>query len=83
MWRHAKASLSQYCPKKNVFGDYTAKFMLMKRLRYHKLGFNEFFKKADELNDQLLSNDFTNNEDDDGSDCSSECSDTHTTDTEY
>lgn len=84
MWRHAKASLSQYCPKKNVFSDYTAKFMLMKRLRYHKLSFNEFFKKADELNDQLLSNDFTtNNEDDNGSDCSSECSDTHTTDTEY
>lgn len=83
MWRNAKASLSQYCPKKKVFGDYMAKSMLMKRLRYHKLGFNEFFKKADELNDPLLSNDFTNNSDDSGSDCSSECSETHTTDTEY
>jgi len=81
MWRHAKASLSQYCPIKNVFGDYTAKLMLMTRLRNRKLSFTQFFKKADELNDPLLSNDFTNNDDDNGSDCSSECSDTHTTDT--
>jgi len=83
MWRISKASISQYCPKKNVFGDYMAKSMLMKRLRYHKLGFNEFFKKADELNEPLLSNEFTNNDDDDGgSDYNSECSDTHTTDTD-
>jgi len=82
MWRHAKVSLLQYCSKKIVSGD-LENSILMKRLRYHKLGFNEFFKKADELKDPLLNNDFTNNGDDDGSDCSSECSDTHTTDTEY
>jgi len=83
MWRHTKASLSQYCPKKNVFGNYTAKFALMKHLRCPKLSFNGLFKKADELNDPLLSNDFTTNDDDGGSDNSSECSDTHTTETEY
>jgi len=82
MWRHAKASLSQYCPIKNVFSDYTAtKLVLMTRLRNRKLSFTQFFKKADELNDPLLSKDFKNNDGDDGSDCSSECSDTHTTDT--
>lgn len=79
MWRHAKASFSQHCQKKKVFSACVNKFMFMKR-QYQKLDmFPGFLNKADELNDPLLSNDFSNIEGDD----SSECSDTHTTDTEY
>lgn len=83
MWRHAKASISQYGPKKNVFGGYISKSVLMKRLRCHKLDINGFFKKTDELNDPLLNNEITNNDDNnDSSDFNSECSDTLTTETD-
>jgi len=44
MWRHAKASLSQYCRKKRFYGGYLAKFMFLKRCKILKLDpLKEFF----------------------------------------
>jgi len=44
MWRHTKASLSQYCQKKRFYGGYLAKFMFLKLCKILKLDpLKEFF----------------------------------------
>ena len=46
-WRHAKASMSQYCRKKEFYAGYLAKFMFIKKCRAFKLDATaEFFKNA-------------------------------------
>jgi hypothetical protein len=50
MWRHAKASLSQYSRKKHFYGGYMAKFMFLKKC--HILNLDpvvEFFRLAGKL----------------------------------
>ncbi|KAE9542513.1 hypothetical protein AGLY_003374, partial [Aphis glycines] len=77
MWRHAKASLSQYCRKKRFYGGYLAKFMFLKRCRILNIEpLTEFFKLAGELydpkaiqeNNLLLLSDGEESSETDGSD---------------
>lgn len=57
MWRHSKASLSQYCRKKKFYGGYMAKFMFIKCCKVKKLNLlTEFFKMAGQIYDPLLLN---------------------------
>ncbi|KAF0698354.1 zinc finger MYM-type protein 1-like, partial [Aphis craccivora] len=72
-WRHAKASISQYCRKKEFYEGYLAKFMFLKKCRAFKLDATaEFFKQAgilcsgtddiNELNDEDKDDDNDNDE---------------------
>ena len=46
-WRHAKASMSNYCRKKEFYAGYLAKYMFTKKCRLLKLDPTaEFFKYA-------------------------------------
>ncbi|CAI6354922.1 unnamed protein product [Macrosiphum euphorbiae] len=45
MWRHAKASMSQYCRKKRFYAGYLAKYMFLKSCRLQNVDpLAEFFK---------------------------------------
>jgi len=51
-WRHAKASMSQYCRKKEFYAGYLAKYMFIKRCRAFQLDPTEqFFKHVGILYD--------------------------------
>jgi len=45
MWRHAKASMSQYCRKKRFYAGYLAKHMFLKSCRVQNVDpLTEFFR---------------------------------------
>lgn len=51
-WKHAKASLSQYCRKKEFYAGYLAKYMFLKKCKSFNLDATiEFFKQAGILYD--------------------------------
>ncbi|CAI6345251.1 unnamed protein product [Macrosiphum euphorbiae] len=71
-WRHAKASMSNYCRKKKIFPGYLAKHMSTKHCRIYNLDPTaEFFKNAGTLyhkeNENVIFND-GHGGDDDGND---------------
>lgn len=52
IWRHAKASLSQYSRKKHFYGGYMAKFIFFNKCRILNLDpIIEFFRLAGNLYD--------------------------------
>jgi len=57
MWRHAKASLSQYNRKKHFYAGYMAKFMFLKQCRAQKLEpLSAFFQLAGHLYSAVAQN---------------------------
>jgi hypothetical protein len=67
MWKHAKASLSQYSRKKHFYGGYMAKFMFLEKCRLLNLDpVIEFFRLVGNLyNPHKYNNDGIDVSDDD------------------